>query len=1391
MIKKLRFFQFSLLLLLLMVSKEMSAQIIFSENWSSNSFATNGWTFPNGQATWGFTGSGVSTGPPTGATAPSAFFIWPPTYTNYSYDLVSPVINAGPYPTSAIQISYKLKYINFSLATSEQLAVEYRTTSSPSWSLLTNYTNAGGNIDVAPSGVALPGMAGQSFQIRFRVNGPNSFNIWEWSVDDIVITAIPPCTGTPNAGTALTNAVNPVCPGTPITLSLGGTYAPAGNLSYEWYRSNSPLFTSSTIIGNTNPLFYIPPPGTTTYYRCKVVCNSTGLWSNSIVSGVVIISPWSPLGNCWCVPTYAIGGFNDYIANVSLTTSINSMSNNTAASGNPFPYYVDYTGAGLTVPNMTVGVPSTISITYGPDATNYGAVWVDYNHNGAFDTLEYVSPLTNAGPNGTHTFNLTPPGTSLPGNTRLRVRGGDNVQMLNNQACGATNSPNGQAEDYLVNIQPAGPFDLAINTVGAPIGNNCTDSNMTLTAQVCNYGNTTITTTATNSVTVLFKVYGPSGLITYPYTFPIGTTFGAFGAGCQTVSMNPVNMFAGGNYYINAVVGSNVGAPWTSSGLQLVNDSLANAIPIINYRPTAGAPFALCQYSNITFGQGLTVSGCSAPIFDSVTITFTITGPCVDNIGSTGNGTSAGLPANASDQYACNFANGILPTLPLGTSFYTDGLLTVTNLNTAVAGSWGSEMRMNIFGGSSPVGANLYSPGLVGNPTNGASSNFTYSRIIPPTQLSTIFSSLSGGSSLKLGYWESYNDNFSLSDIGINAGGTTVAKLKIYYQYVPPAFQWYDVPTGGVSLYSLSPFNPLQYPNSVVNNSNVPGDYTFYAACLGLNNCRVPVKLSVKTTPIAVQDSMMACEYAVGANNAIFDLPTRNSIVSGGLWPAANVEWYGDQWLLIPVATPTTDTSSTNVIYSRVFYTYGTLQCATSDTMSLQVVSIPQYSLPIYTGFACAPSAIDISSLISIFPPTGNDTLFFNDPLFTSPYTGNPHAINVADTLYMIVKTSNSAACKDSATAYIDVLAATNNIANQDPGNFSVCGSVGCGTIGLSNGNTATLYTTTDCRRIATVTDDPTDLINLGNVSICQDIDCAVGNVNGQPYVNRHYEITPTTNGKAQVCLYYLQQDFDDYNSAAFPSWPMMDPTVNLCINQVDNGDINTPGHTAISIPNAAITSTYDPLTTVWTVCFPVDSFSYFYCATCNDFNIPLPVSLLSFEGKRTNGSSVLNWATSSEQNNSHFIVERSKDGKSFSALSSAINSKGMNGNSNVKLDYTHTDDVPMKGHNYYRLRQVDIDGHYSYSGTVDVYFGTETFVTMYPNPVNTELTVDITTPESSRAQVKIMDATGRVVRTVEMSLQAGSNSTKIDMQSLTDGMYMVSVSDQKGLNYTQTIRKK
>jgi len=1177
-----------------------------------------------------------------------------------------------------------------------------------------------------------------------------------------------PCVGQPTAGTATALPNNP-CPGIPVTLSLTGTTAASG-IAYQWQRASSPTgpwTTAGLTAATTNPSFYLPAPGSTTWYRCIVTCTNSGLNDTSNVTGAVVVQPYSISSSCWCIPTYATGGGGDNITNVTLGT----LSNNTTAAGNPSPFWVNYIPAQLAstlaIPNLSVAVPATLTINYGTDPSQYGAVWIDWNHNGAFDASEYLSPGTNAGANGTHIITVTPPPTAVSGPTRMRIRAGDDAQMTPSQPCGPTNSVWGEAEDYIVNVLASGPSDPALTGFTAPVGNFCPDSNQTLQAVVCNYGSAPINL-AVNPITVTYNVTGPTGLTSYTQVLNTGT-LGAFGTGCQNSSVNPVNMFAGGNYSINAVVS---GPPGLLNA-NLNNDSLASAINITNYRPTAGSDYPLCQFGSIPFGQGLTVGGCSSPLSDSATITFTILGPCNDG---------------PNDAASCNFATGILPALIPGSTI-TGGVLTLSNLAT-IGISYMSEMRFNVYG-SAPTGANIFSPGVQAPGSAATTSpNFTYTRPVSSGQLSNMYTVLSPGAPVNIGYWESYNDVPGGSDININAGGSTVATLKIYYTYVPPAFAWYDVPSSGTSLYSLSPFNPLLFSNAVVNNSNVPGTYTFYAACLGLPTCRVPVNLVINPTPSACQDTMQSCEYAVGANNAVFNLSSMDSFVSC-FNSAASVEYYGDQ-ALITLYNGLNDTLSTGIVYSKVFYP--ATGCFSSDTLALEVVSIPQFSLPIYTGFACAPNAIDISSLINIFPPTQLDTLYFEDPAFTIPYTGNPHSILVADSLYMIVQTTNSAACKDSATAYIDVLPATNSIASQDPGNFSVCGPVGCGNISLSNGTTETLYTTSSCRRIATVTDDPIDGINLGSTTICEDIDCSVQTwpvIGGQPYVNRHYDITPTNNGKAQVCLYYLNQDFLDYDAAAFPAWPSMIPDSTLCITQVDNGALGAAGSTAISIPNAAISTSYDAATTVWTVCFPVDSFSSFYCHTCNLLNTPLPVSLLSFTGKRLDGTSVLNWETSSEQNNSHFVVERSKDAKSFSAVSGKINSKASNGNSSVTLDYTYTDVTPFAGHNYYRLQQNDIDGQQSYSGTVDVYFGNETFITLYPNPVTTELNVEINTPKATTVYVKIMEATGRIVRTIEMSLQAGNNTGKVDLHSLADGVYMVSITNNKGLHYTQTIRKK
>jgi hypothetical protein len=178
------------------------------------------------------------------------------------------------------------------------------------------------------------------------------------------------------------------------------------------------------------------------------------------------------------------------------------------------------------------------------------------------------------------------------------------------------------------------------------------------------------------------------------------------------------------------------------------------------------------------------------------------------------------------------------------------------------------------------------------------------------------------------------------------------------------------------------------------------------------------------------------------------------------------------------------------------------------------------------------------------------------------------------------------------------------------------------------------------------------------------------------------------------------------------------------------------------------------------------------------------------FKGRKQDQTSVLNWSTIRERNNSYFILERSRDGKTFSAISAAIPSQALNGNSEEKLAYTYTDQQPMNGHNYYRLLQVDLDGKNNYSQIVDVYFGNETLVNMYPNPVQNQLTVEVNTPKATAAELRIMDATGRVVRTVVMNLSEGLNETEVSMEGLADGVYLLRLSNDKGLNYSQMIRK-
>lgn len=92
-----------------------------------------------------------------------------------------------------------------------------------------------------------------------------------------------------------------------------------------------------------------------------------------------------------------------------------------------------------------------------------------------------------------------------------------------------------------------------------------------------------------------------------------------------------------------------------------------------------------------------------------------------------------------------------------------------------------------------------------------------------------------------------------------------------------------------------------------------------------------------------------------------------------------------------------------------------------------------------------------------------------------------------------------------------------------------------------------------------------------------------------------------------------------------------------------------------------------------------------------------LPVSWQSFTATPRPAANLLAWATATERNNSHFEVERSADSRSWAAIGRVA---GV-GDSQQEQRYTFADAEPLPGRNYYRLRQVDFDGQFDYSGIV------------------------------------------------------------------------------------------
>jgi hypothetical protein len=164
--------------------------------------------------------------------------------------------------------------------------------------------------------------------------------------------------------------------------------------------------------------------------------------------------------------------------------------------------------------------------------------------------------------------------------------------------------------------------------------------------------------------------------------------------------------------------------------------------------------------------------------------------------------------------------------------------------------------------------------------------------------------------------------------------------------------------------------------------------------------------------------------------------------------------------------------------------------------------------------------------------------------------------------------------------------------------------------------------------------------------------------------------------------------------------------------------------------------------------------------------NGTLPLTLITFEAQLINRDVLLQWSTSSEQNTSHFDIERSTDGNNFSVIGN-VNAAG---NSSSTIKYSFSDDNPVAGTNFYHLKMVDKDGRYSYSKTVAVQVVNIKFLRVYPNPARDALYIE-TSRSNENAIIQIIDLAGKKVKEQKLVL---TGNTSVDISNLPKSIYKI-----------------
>lgn len=173
-----------------------------------------------------------------------------------------------------------------------------------------------------------------------------------------------------------------------------------------------------------------------------------------------------------------------------------------------------------------------------------------------------------------------------------------------------------------------------------------------------------------------------------------------------------------------------------------------------------------------------------------------------------------------------------------------------------------------------------------------------------------------------------------------------------------------------------------------------------------------------------------------------------------------------------------------------------------------------------------------------------------------------------------------------------------------------------------------------------------------------------------------------------------------------------------------------------------------------------------------------LPVTMLPLTGKAQGKQNLLHWATATEQNNTGFEVQHSNDGFNFDKAG-FVNSKAVNGNSSFELNYYFADIAFAKSNNYYRLKQIDKDGKFTYSNIVllnDKKAPSAGTVSISPNPVKNILNIKIASANNNSTVLSVLNISGTVMFTRSAVTSNGETTLQLDVSHLSAGNYFLKI---------------